>query len=130
MNKKIIFIIAIAVAVGAAILLWRMNSDQNSLTQRITDAQSTMTTDLSTEVAVSITNYSFQPSVIKIKKGAKVIWKNSDNASHTVTSDQGKYLDSPLLKQNETYEKIFDTSGVFRYHCTPHPGMTAAVIVE
>ena len=128
MNKKIILIIVIVVA--AAILVWRMNSDQNSLTQRVADAQSTMAVDPSTEIAVSVTNYSFQPSVIKIKKGAKVTWKNSDGASHTVTSDQGTYLDSPLLKQNETYEKIFDTSGVFRYHCTPHPGMTAAVIVE
>jgi len=130
MNKKALIIIVAVVGIGAAILAYRSTQQQDTFANKVSDAQSHAVVETGNEVSVSITGYTFKPDIIKVKKGTKITWHNKDNAPHTVTSDTGKFLDSPVLSQNSTYEKTFDDSGVYRYHCTPHPGMLAAVIVE
>jgi len=79
---------------------------------------------------VAISNFAYAPSEIHIKVGDKIIWTNEDSVGHTVTSDSGSELDSALFGKNETYEHVFNTSGNFTYHCTPHKFMTGKVIVE
>ncbi len=79
---------------------------------------------------VIIDNFAFSPATITISTGEKVVWRNDDNVGHTVTSDSGSELDSPLLSQGQTYEHTFNTAGSFPYHCTPHSFMTATVIVQ
>lgn len=133
MNKKtitIIIIIAAVVAVGAAILLWKNTSQQGGFATQVKEAQSTLAVDQSMDVKVPITNFMFSPQIIKVKKGAKVTWTNQDNAPHTVTSDEGTFLNSSRMDKGGSYDKTFTESGTFRYHCIVHPGMLGAVIVE
>ncbi len=78
---------------------------------------------------VNIQNFAFSPAEITIKKGDTVKWTNLDSVSHTVTSDNGKF-DSGLLSQNASWSRTFSEAGTFEYHCTPHPYMTAKIIVE
>jgi plastocyanin len=81
---------------------------------------------------VAIRNFSFQANDVHIQAGSTVTWVNCEPAgtpSHTSTSDQAVWQ-SPLLAPGDTFTRTFDTPGVFPYHCTPHPFMTASITVE
>jgi plastocyanin len=81
---------------------------------------------------VTIRNFAFNPTNVRIRPGTKVTWVNCDvpgSESHTSTSDATGW-DSPLLPPGATYTREFAEVGSNPYHCTPHPGMKAAVTVE
>jgi plastocyanin len=58
-----------------------------------------------------------------------VRWINEDQVEHSVTADSAAF-DSGLIEPGRSYERVFDRPGEYAYHCTPHPFMTARVIVE
>jgi len=74
-------------------------------------------------------NPNFDPKIINVAKGGGIVWTNSDNVPHTVTSfaDSGKSFDSSLLMPKKIFalntaklsEKTYD------YFCTIHPFMKA-----
>lgn len=78
---------------------------------------------------VAIQGSSFTPSSLTIAVGDTVLWTNRDGVNHTVTSNTGTELNSPMLSNGETYQHIFNTNGTFGYHCTVHPGMAGTVSV-
>ena len=92
--------------------------------------EKTPTTPEPKDYEVNIKNFDFAPLTLTIKTGDSVTWTNNDNVAHTVTSDQGKELDSSLLTTKETYTHKFVTSGTYNYHCAPHPAMKGTIIVE
>ncbi len=79
--------------------------------------------------AVSIVDFAFNPGTITIQAGQTVVWTNNGQAPHTVTADDNSWT-SNLLNHGDTYSKRFDTPGVYHYHCSVHPNMTAAVVVN
>ncbi len=104
--------------------------DPNNYTQGAEIGETVDATDQK-EVTVSIDDFIFETTYLKIKKGTKVTWVNNGNISHTVTSDQGSPksgLDSQLLGNGDTYEFTFDEAGVYEYFCTPHPTQMRGVI--
>ena len=80
-------------------------------------------------VEVDIQGFAFNPSSITIPAGTTVRWTNKDAVGHTVTSDSGGTLDSPLLQNGQSWEFTFTEPGTYTYHCTPHPFMRGTVIV-
>ena len=78
---------------------------------------------------VEIREFSFQPSTLRVPPGATVTWVNRDAVVHTSTSDASGW-DSGPLSTNATYSRTFGAAGQFPYHCTPHPNMQAAIVVE
>jgi len=79
---------------------------------------------------VRLENIAFAPANIVVDAGTTVTWTNYDSASHTVTSDSGDELESPLLGQNGTFTHAFDVAGEYYYHCVPHPNMRGLVTVR
>lgn len=79
---------------------------------------------------VRIEDFAFAPANIVVDVGTTVTWTNEDNVAHTVTSDEGGELDSPLLGENESFSHTFDQPGAYAYHCTPHPNMKGLVTVR
>ncbi len=85
---------------------------------------------------VSIQNFSFAPSELKIKVGDKVTFTQKDSTSHTVDTDphpahtQLLGFDSGSLSQGQSYTHTFTKAGTFTYHCSPHPSMKGKIIVE
>ncbi len=74
--------------------------------------------------------YSFQPATLNIKVGTQVIWTNTSDAPHTVTSDTVGVFGSPAnITQNQTFKFTFTTAGTFPYHCNVHPYMKATITV-
>ena len=78
---------------------------------------------------VNIQNFAFSPATITVTAGTTVTWKNLDEDAHTATSNDGVF-DSGSILTNDTYSYTFDVAGTFEYHCTPHPQMTATVVVN
>jgi plastocyanin len=81
---------------------------------------------------VLIQGMAFTPSTITVAAGTSIKWTNKDNASHTVTSDNGSLetFDSGSMGNGGTFVWQFNTPGIFKYHCTFHSDMTATVIVN
>lgn len=80
--------------------------------------------------SVNISNFSFSPNTITIKKGDTVIWKNYDSGDHTVHSDIGNELNSGNIHMGKSYSHKFNTVGNYTYHCNIHPTMHGTIIVE
>lgn len=124
--KKILIIVAVLIILGgiAGFVLLQNNNKQTS------PVTSSQITPIPQEAnAVSIENFSFNPSEIIIKKGTELTWTNNDSAPHTITSDAGVFQ-SENLSQGQTYKFTFNEAGTFSYHCSIHPSMTGKVVVE
>jgi plastocyanin len=75
----------------------------------------------------------YRPTNLVIEVGDKVKWINRDTTRHTATRTQAPTFDTGLLSENQESGEIqftaaSDANG-FMYVCTPHPFMTAKVIV-
>lgn len=79
---------------------------------------------------IDIQNMAFSPSTITITAGDIIIWTNLDNMDHSVTSDDGTTFDSGLISNSQTFTLTGLSAGTYGYHCTPHPSMTATIIVQ
>ena len=85
------------------------------------------------EMTVSIQDFFFDPCQLSVAPGTTVTWVNEGQAPHTVTSTDGKELDSATLQPGDTYTFTFDEGDAgetYAYQCTIHPQMTASVKVS
>ena len=85
------------------------------------------------EMTVSIQDFFFDPDQLSVAPGTTVTWVNEGQAPHTVTSTDGKELDSATLQPGDTYSFTFkedDAGESYAYQCTIHPEMTASVMVS
>lgn len=123
MKKTIITIVVIAVVgVGIYFLV--------SKPTPMIPVSNTSTSAAPENITVNIKNFSFNPSALTVKTGAKVTWVNNDSVPHTVTSDSGNLLDSKTLSPGQSFSFIFTDIGSASYHCNIHPMMKGDVVVE
>ena len=80
-------------------------------------------------VTVEIRSFDFFPRELTVRTGAAVTWVNRDAAPHDATEQAGGW-GSGLLKQDESITIVFDSPGVYQYHCTIHPNMQATLKVS
>lgn len=74
--------------------------------------------------------YAFNPATLTVKVGTQVVWTNTSDAPHTVTSDTaGVFGTTGNIIQNQTFMFTFSTPGTFAYHCNIHPYMKATITV-
>ncbi len=81
---------------------------------------------------IAIRGFAFHPDSLAVPVGATVTWVNCETPPqepHTTTSDNAVW-DSPELSPGDRFSHKFAAQGAFPYHCTPHPFMTAKVIVQ
>ena len=74
-------------------------------------------------------NFDFSPMMLTVKTGTTVTWKNLDGEPHTVVSPDGAFR-SHALDQGDTFTFKFDTPGTYKYICSIHPKMMAAIVVQ
>jgi amicyanin len=82
-----------------------------------------------TSHSVDIADFAFSPQTLTVQVGDTVTWTNRDAVQHTATSTSGAF-DSGLLDQNASYSLTFTQAGTYDYLCTPHPDMTARIVVQ
>jgi plastocyanin len=78
---------------------------------------------------VVMKNFDFSPMTMTVPAGTTVTWKNTDGEPHTVTSVDGLFR-SGALDENDTFKFKFDKPGTYKYVCSIHPKMMAAIIVK
>ena len=87
----------------------------------------------------------FEPTIIKIKVGDSVEWKNAVNEVHHRASDPSLAIkpaevtnppgaepfDSGFLRPGETFSHIFTVPGEYKYTCVVHEakGMIGTIVV-
>ena len=59
------------------------------------------------EMTVSIQDFFFDPDQLNVAPATTVTWVNEGEAPHTVTSTDGKELDSATLQPGDTYSFTF-----------------------
>lgn len=79
-------------------------------------------------VAVTIKDFSFEPSTVKVKVGQEVVFTNEDGVVHTATADEGAF-DSGDLEKGKSFTFTADKPGTFSYFCTPHQYMKGTIEV-
>ena len=79
------------------------------------------------EIQIIIENYNFDPQIITVVQGTKIVWYNKDDVIHTVTSIIDVF---DLDMERREYESVtFNDIGTFTYLCSPHPYMTGIINV-
>jgi plastocyanin len=88
-------------------------------------------------VTISMNNISFEPARVRISRGTNVTWINLEAVEHFVNTESHPshtyYLlqNSRGLLKNDTFSVIFDTPGIYPYHCSAHAAvMTGIILVE
>lgn len=88
------------------------------------------TTAAAGDGAVSIKDFSFNPSTITVAAGTVVKWTNDETGvAHTTTSDDDVW-NSATLQPGDDFTTTFAEAGTFTYLCSIHPSMTATIVVE
>lgn len=77
-------------------------------------------------VKVTIKTFKFSPAQVTVKKGTTIVFANDDNVTHTAT---GAGFDTGDITAGSSKSVTFDKIGTYVYECTPHPFMTATIIV-
>ena len=77
----------------------------------------------------------YDPQVVDVTVGTKVIWENIDDTVHTVTSgqppaDTDGMFDSGIMSAGGEFEFTFTDTASHEYYCTFHPWMIGTVNVE
>jgi plastocyanin len=81
------------------------------------------------ENQVTVADRMYSPKTLTISVGDTVTWVFADRGmAHNVVADDNSFR-SQLMETGQ-FTHTFDTAGTFTYHCTPHPDMTASIVVE
>lgn len=142
LTKKLIYLIVALVVLGL-ILMGVYTQQPTTTTTTLPKTTTTIlttttqptattstTTTLITTAGIKMKNLVFDPSTVTVKKGTIVVWTNEDSSSHTVISDSGNELNSPIIQIGKNYSHTFNTVGTFNYHCSIHSSITGTVVVE
>ena len=82
-------------------------------------------------VEVTIQDYKFQPTEVRIKTGDTVKWVNREKrTSHSVLFPAENGLESERMFPGESWKRTFAAPGSHAYRCGPHEEMKGVVHVD
>ena len=81
------------------------------------------------DAVIEIRDFAFSPGNLEIPRGASVTWTNSDSAPHDATAREDDWR-TERLSSGESGTIVFDVAGDYRYYCSIHPSMEAALRVR
>ncbi len=80
---------------------------------------------------VNIKKFKFEPALIELEKGDRVIWINKEKRQyHNVWFKTLDKQEPGYLFPDERYQKVFNDEGRFDYECGPHPEMKGRIVVN
>jgi len=75
-----------------------------------------------------IRDFAFAPATLSVPVGSTVTWRNTGEAPHTVTAEDGSF-DSDMIAAGGSWARKFETAGSFAYFCAFHPDMAGTITV-
>jgi plastocyanin len=135
MKKKcrLIIILAIILIFGLLLVVQKFTAIKpftffiNLFKNDSLDASKEDWTSAEKQLNIFIRDQKFLPNASGIKTDTKVSWFNEDNKIHNVTGDGWSSDD---LVSGQSYTRVFDAAGDYKYHCSIHPEMTGEIIVR
>ena len=86
------------------------------------------------DATVSIRTFQFAPDTLRVKAGTRVVWTNTDEIEHTITSGTPDTRDDRfngvVATRGATYSAVLKEAGTYRYFCDRHRFMNGTVIVN
>lgn len=79
------------------------------------------------QIVVSIVDFAYMPSQVRIHVGQTVVWRNDGRDSHDVTGTDDWH--SGPIEAPATYRHTFGFAGAFSYRCSVHPDMQGTIVV-
>jgi len=76
---------------------------------------------------VDINHFAFHPPTLRIQRGGKVTFTNSQNVTHTASSGS---FDTKRIAPGTSATVQFNKRGTFVYHCKIHTFMKGKIVVE
>lgn len=70
----------------------------------------------------------FDPPIVRVAPGQKVVWLWDDGAEHEVRAADGSFASDRTAGEGYAFEHTFDAEGHYRYDCGAH-GATGVVLV-
>jgi plastocyanin len=77
---------------------------------------------------VSVVDFAYMPSVLRIRVGQTVLWRNDGLELHDITGEDGWH--SGAMEPFIEYRHVFGFEGSFKYQCSVHLDMRGTIIVE
>jgi plastocyanin len=89
-------------------------------------------------IHIKIHDHTFVPAIVHVRVGQAIVWLNTDQDFHTVTSgahnaDDGRWKSSPAIPDGQTFTVRLQKPGTYPYFCLPHQfeaSMHGTVIVS
>jgi plastocyanin len=80
---------------------------------------------------VSVVDFAFSPTSIKVAQGDTVQWHNTGARTHTATQDAplSSFTTGTIAPGATSPGKVLNAAGTYPYHCTIHPSMVASIKV-
>ena len=78
---------------------------------------------------VAIKPGGFSPDTRTIQTGDTIRWRNDDTVNHQVVADNGHFA-SPVLRPRQTYQRVFNTAGTYRYRDALEPAERGTIVVR
>lgn len=131
MKRNTVIIIGIVLALLVIVGTVASKNSPKSSDKPATTNSSNTAAPAAAPNTVLISNFSFGPAKLTVKKGTTVTWTNQDDAHHDITPTKGAddFKASKLLAKGESHTFTFDQVGEYSYKCSPHPYMKATVTV-
>jgi plastocyanin len=82
----------------------------------------------SASASVTMGDLFFSPTSVTIAVGDTVTWRNTGDAPHNATADDGSFS-TPTINNGQSASHTFSQAGTFSYTCTIHPQMKGTVRV-
>jgi plastocyanin len=82
----------------------------------------------SASATVTMADFFFSPSSVTVAVGDTISWRNTGQAPHNATADDGSFR-TPDLNNGQSASHTFSRTGTFSYICTIHPNMRGTVRV-
>ena len=80
---------------------------------------------------VTLKDVAFSPKSLSVSKGTTVTFAFRDDTTiHNVVSVGSKRFRSISNRSSGSMRRTFSKTGVYRYQCTLHPGMTGRITVR
>ena len=106
------------------------NTTSSSSSQPAPQTQSGGSTGKATgATTVTIKNFAFTPTPVRVGVGTKITFVNEDSVDHDVTATSGASFKSSLFGKGGHFVVTADKAGTINYRCTVHPYMKAQIVV-
>src|SRR5216117_1502737 len=131
-TRKALSLLFGAISGGALVLACFSDRGAGPTVNTAAECRVPVTVIDSVHYIVAIRDFAFHPDSLAVPVGATVTSVHCETPPqepHTTTSDNAVW-DSPELSPGDRFSFKFAAQGAFPYHCTPHPFMTAKVVVQ